>query len=147
MTQPHWPTKMIARIEALREMVPDVWVDRSETSIRLIPDALGTIDVSLKREGDTVQVQMKAEQPQTRQLLADAAPKLTELAEQRGLKLHQAGADASSGGSAFGGQAAGSRRPTASRPSNSSPPAPRRAAPRRRHPSPTTTTASPDPLP
>ncbi len=117
-THAHWPAKMIERIEVLRDLA-----DAQDTSIRLVPDALGAIDVSLRRDGDTVQVHMTAEQPQTRQLLAEAAPKLAELAEQRGLKLQQATAEA-------GGNAAGQQAPHRHQQQEPQPtaPAPRRAA-------------------
>ncbi|UVO52512.1 flagellar hook-length control protein FliK [Sphingomonas sp. SUN019] len=82
---------MIERIDALRDAA-----NANDTSIRLIPDALGKIDVSLKRDGDTVAVHFTAQHAETRQLLADAAPKLAELAEARGLKLAQGGADTAS---------------------------------------------------
>jgi Meckel syndrome type 1 protein len=117
MTHAHWPAKMIERIEVLRDLA-----DAQDTSIRLVPDALGAIDVSLRRDGDTVQVHMTAEQPQTRQLLAEAAPKLAELAEQRGLKLQQATAEA--GGNAGGQQAPHRQQQQPQAPA----PAPRRAA-------------------
>lgn len=86
MRQPHWPTAMIQHIEKLRDMA-----DANDMRIRVVPDALGAIDVALRREGDTVQVQLTAEQPQTRALLAEAQPRLTEMAEARGLKLQHAG--------------------------------------------------------
>jgi hypothetical protein len=82
MARDTWPTKMIERIELLREAV-----DAADTRIRLVPDKLGTIDVALRRDGDTVAVQFTAHQPETRQLLADAQPRLAELADARGLRL------------------------------------------------------------
>ena len=82
MRQPHWPSAMIQHIEKLRDMA-----DANDMRIRVVPDALGAIDVSLRRDGDTVQVQLVAEQPQTRAMLAEAQPRLTEMAEARGLKL------------------------------------------------------------
>ncbi|ONF96792.1 flagellar hook-length control protein FliK [Sphingomonas jeddahensis] len=82
MARDTWPAKMIERIEMIRDAM-----DAVDTSIRLIPDKLGAIDVSLKQDGDTVQVHIVAQQPETRQLLADAQPKLAELAEAKGLKL------------------------------------------------------------
>ena len=85
MAQQRWPEAMIQHIEMLRDMA-----DANDMRIRVIPDALGAIDVSLKRDGDAVQVQLVAEQPQTRAMLAEAQPKLQEMAEARGLKLHQA---------------------------------------------------------
>ncbi|MFW2850867.1 flagellar hook-length control protein FliK [Sphingomonas sp. TX0543] len=82
MRQDNWPHQMIQRIDALRDAA-----NANDASIRLIPDALGKIDVSLKREGDGVSVHLDAHQPETRQILAEAQPRLTELAEARGLKL------------------------------------------------------------
>ncbi len=92
MARDTWPAKMIERIEMIRDAI-----DAVDTSIRLVPDKLGTIDVSLKRDGDTVQVHFAAQQPETRQLLADAQPKLTELAEAKGLKLSAQTGDAGGG--------------------------------------------------
>jgi Meckel syndrome type 1 protein len=82
LTQRQWPQNMIARIEGLRDMA-----NAADTSIRLIPDALGRIDVSMRTEGDTIHVEFAAEQAATRQLLQDAAPRLHAAAEDRGLKL------------------------------------------------------------
>lgn len=87
-----WPAVMIERIASLRDMAAE-----NDTKLRLSPDMLGTIDVSLKRDGDAVQVQISAEQAQTRQMLAEAQPRLAELADARGVKLHLSGAP---GGSA-----------------------------------------------
>jgi Meckel syndrome type 1 protein len=113
LTRPNWPAKMIERIDMLRDLA-----NANDTSIRLVPDALGTIDVSLRRDGDTVQVHMTAEQPQTQKLLADAAPKLAELAEQRGLKLQQTD---TSGGSAAGQQAPHRQQPQQQQPAAPAP--------------------------
>ena len=82
LKQDNWPQAMIQRIEALRDTA-----NASDTRIRLIPAALGAIDVSLKRDGDAVSVHLAAHQPETRQILADAQPRLADLAEARGLKL------------------------------------------------------------
>lgn len=84
MRQDRWPHAMIERIEMLRDTA-----DAVDTRIRLVPDALGAIDVSVKKDGDTVHVHFNAEQAATRTLLADAQPRLAELAEARGLKLAQ----------------------------------------------------------
>jgi len=84
MRQERWPHAMIERIDMLRDAANSV-----DTRIRLVPDALGAIDVSLKKDGDTVHVHFNAEQGATRTLLAEAQPKLAELAEARGLKLAQ----------------------------------------------------------
>lgn len=101
MRQERWPHAMIERIEILRDAA-----DATDTRIRLIPDALGAIDVSVRKDGDTVHVHFTAEQAATRTLLQDAQPRLVELAEARGLKLgqgalqsgaDQAGSNANSG--------------------------------------------------
>ena len=84
MRQERWPHAMIARIEMIRDAA-----DATDTRIRLIPDALGAIDVSVKTEGATVHVHFAAEQAATRTLLADAQPRLADRAEARGLKLGQ----------------------------------------------------------
>ena len=84
MRQDRWPHAMIERIEMLRDAA-----DAIDTRIRLVPDALGAIDVSVKKDGDTVRVHFNAEQAVTRTMLADAQPRLAELAEARGLKLAQ----------------------------------------------------------
>ncbi len=83
-----WPQAMVDRIEMLRDAAGAA-ADAADTSIRLLPDALGTIDVSVRQEGDTVHVRFAAEQAATRALLAEAQPRLAELAEARGLKLTQ----------------------------------------------------------
>jgi flagellar hook-length control protein FliK len=104
-----WPAAMIERIASLRDMAAE-----NDTRLRLSPDMLGTIDVSLRRDGDAVQVQISAEQAQTRQLLAEAQPRLAELADARGVKLHLSGASGGSTaqpGSGPGQQAGGGDAP------------------------------------
>jgi Meckel syndrome type 1 protein len=99
MARDTWPTKMIERIEMLRDAA-----DAVDTSIRLVPDKLGAIDVSLRRDGDGVQVQFTAQQAETRQLLAEAQPKLAELAEAKGLRLAMQAGGGASGDNGAGGQ-------------------------------------------
>lgn len=84
LRQGDWPARMIDRIEVLRDAA-----DAQDTRIRVVPDALGAIDVALRRDGDTVHVHFSAEQAETRALLGDAQSRLAELAEARGLKLAQ----------------------------------------------------------
>jgi Meckel syndrome type 1 protein len=103
---------MIARIETLRDAA-----DAADTRIRLIPDALGAIDVALKRDGDTIHVQFTAEQAQTRALLQEAQPRLAEAAERSGLKLGQTSveaAPASGGNSTQTGSQGSSNNPSLS---------------------------------
>lgn len=92
-TQPRWPDQMIARIEGLRDLA-----NEADTRIRLHPDALGHIDVALRRENEGVRVHFTAAEPATAKLLADAHPRLTELAEAKGLKLGGAPVDAGASG-------------------------------------------------
>lgn len=80
-----WANALIDRIDAIQDVA-----NARDTRIRLIPDALGKIDVTLHRQGDTLNVQFTAEVAATRTLLADAQPRLAELAEARGLRLGQA---------------------------------------------------------
>ena len=90
-----WIGAMIDRIETLR----DEGAGARETRIRLSPDALGRLDVAIRQEGDSVTVRIAAETPAARALLAEAAPRLTELAEARGLKLAGAGFEGGGPGS------------------------------------------------
>lgn len=91
LSKERWPHAMVAHIEALRDAA-----DAADTRIRLIPDALGSIDIGVRQDGDTLHVHFTAAEAQTRTLLQDAQPRLAEAAEQRGLKLGQSsvGADA-----------------------------------------------------
>lgn len=83
-----WMNQTIDRIEALRDSP-----NSRETSIRLSPDALGTVDVSIRQEGDRVHVRFAAENAQARTLLTEAQSRLTEIAEARGIKLGQTTVD------------------------------------------------------
>lgn len=94
MRRDDWPQAMIDRIEALRDAA-----NANDTRIRLVPDALGKVDVSIRRDGDAVHVQFNAEVPATRTLIAEAQPKLAEIAQARGIKLHQTSVDAGDAGS------------------------------------------------
>ena len=94
MGRQDWPQKMIDRIEALRDDA-----NANDTSIRLKPEALGRIDVSLRTHADgAVTVRFAAEQPTTRALLADAAPQLNAAAEARGIRLTGTSVDLSGSG-------------------------------------------------
>ena len=92
-----WPGAMVDHIERLRDAA-----DATDTRIRLVPDALGSIDVSLARRDDGVQVTLTADRPATQAMLAEARPQLTDLAQARGLRLADAGLGAGAGGSAQG---------------------------------------------
>lgn len=88
--------RMIDRIETLRDAA-----NATDTRIRLIPDALGPVEISVRKDGDAVQVRFSAQQEATRQLIADATPRLTELAEARGVRIDRTSVEA---GPNHGGQ-------------------------------------------
>lgn len=90
-----WMVDMIDTVSALRETP-----NSRETTIRLSPDALGTVDVSIRQEGDRVHVRIVAETPAARQLLNEAQGRLNELAEARGLRLGQTSVETSGGNAA-----------------------------------------------
>lgn len=107
-----WIGALAERIDMLREAAGP-----RETSIRLSPDALGAVDVSVSQDGDRVNVRITAETPAARALLAEAQPRLAELAEARGLRLGQTSID---GGAA--GQGQGQRHEPGARQLPSAPP-------------------------
>jgi flagellar hook-length control protein FliK len=90
-----WLAGMLDHIEVLRDTA-----DARDTRIRLVPDALGKVDVSITKSGDAVNVRFSAESPAARQMLTDAQPRLTALAEARGLRIGETSVD--SGGSGSG---------------------------------------------
>ena len=83
---------MIDHIEMLRDDA-----DARDTRIRLTPDALGTVDVALRRDGDAVHVRFSSANEATRLVLNDAQPRLAALAETRGVRI--AGSSVDSGAS------------------------------------------------
>lgn len=93
LSRDDWAGKMIDRIATLRDAA-----EAADTRIRLAPENLGNVDVSIRRDGDRIHVHFAAENAATRQLLADAAPRLAELADARGVKLGQTSVDAGAGG-------------------------------------------------
>lgn len=100
MSRQEWMGAMIETIEALRE-TPNA----RETSIRLSPDALGTVDIAITQEGDRVHVRFTADTPAGRAMLNEAQPRLAELAEAKGVRLGQTTVDGgATGQGAQGGQ-------------------------------------------
>ncbi|GAA0658957.1 hypothetical protein FHT00_002042 [Sphingomonas insulae] len=84
MRQDGWPTHMVDHIEALRDAA-----NANDTRIRLVPDALGAIDIAVKTVGDAIHVRFAAEDATTRAMIEDAQPRLAEIAQERGLKIGQ----------------------------------------------------------
>ena len=74
--------RMIDHIEVLRDDA-----NARDTRIRLIPDALGSVDVAVRQDGDRIHVSFTAQHETTRALIADAQPRLTELASERGVRI------------------------------------------------------------
>ncbi|MCU6455069.1 flagellar hook-length control protein FliK [Sphingomonas sp. A2-49] len=75
---------MIDHIEALRDAA-----NANDTRIRLVPDALGTIDIAVRTVGDALHVRFTAEDATTRTLIEDAQPRLAAIAGERGLRIGQ----------------------------------------------------------
>lgn len=98
LRQDRWPHAMIDRIEYLRDTAAAATASAADTRIRLIPDALGTIDVSITRDGDSVAVRFQAEHAGTRALLQDSQARLADIADARGLRLSGTSVDAGSAG-------------------------------------------------
>ncbi|MDE0879253.1 MAG: flagellar hook-length control protein FliK [Sphingomonas bacterium] len=101
MSQDRWPHSMVDRIVHLRDTAAAISASAADTKIRLVPDALGTIDVSITRDGDAVAVRFQAEHAATRALLHDQQGRLADIAESRGLRLSGSSVDT---GSANAGQ-------------------------------------------
>ncbi len=98
MGRQDWPQQMIDRIETLRDNA-----DANDTSIRLKPEALGQIDVSIRSHADgAVSVRFTAEQPAARTLIADAQPQLAAAAEARGIRLSGTSVDLAGSGQGGG---------------------------------------------
>lgn len=115
-----WTGQMIERIEALRDAAP-----ARETRLSLMPEALGKVDISIRHDGEGVHVHFNTETQAARQLIADAQPRLNEIAEQRGLRLGSTSVESGGAGNAHAGQ--GQRQDAAPRPPQPSAPARARA--------------------
>jgi len=89
---------MIDHIEMLRDDA-----NARDTRIRLTPDALGTVDVALRRDGDALHVRFSSANEATRLVLGDAQPRLAALAEARGVRLAGSSIDAGTPGDAGNG--------------------------------------------
>lgn len=95
-----WIETLVDRIDELRGQS-----GQRETRIRLLPDALGIVDIRIQRDGDRVHVHFATDNPHARALLNEAAPRLVDMAEARGLKLGDTGVRQDSGAQAQSGQA------------------------------------------
>lgn len=93
MRREEWMGRMVEHIEALRDAGP-----ARETRLSLAPEALGKVEVSIRQDGDRIHVHFATETQTARQLIADAQPRLAELAEARGVKLGQTSIDSGHAG-------------------------------------------------
>ncbi|NIJ21168.1 flagellar hook-length control protein FliK [Sphingomonas naasensis] len=92
MRRQEWAGQMVDQLEAMRD------ASRGETRLSLSPEALGKVDVSIRQDGDRIHVHFATETQAARQLLTDAQPRLSELAEARGVKLGQTSVDTGGAG-------------------------------------------------
>ena len=84
--QPQWMEGMIDRIQTLRESSGTT--GNGETRIRLSPDALGDVEVAIRTGDDgKLHVHFNSDNADAGRLLAEAQPRLVQMAEARGLKL------------------------------------------------------------
>lgn len=93
LTRDDWTGQMIDRIAALRDSA-----EAADTRIKLAPENLGALEVAIRRDGDRIHVHFTADNPAARQLIAEAAPRLAELADARGVKLGQTSVESGNGG-------------------------------------------------
>ncbi|RZL59303.1 MAG: flagellar hook-length control protein FliK, partial [Sphingomonas sp.] len=99
LRQNGWPAAMIDHIETLRDAA-----NATDTRIRLVPDALGVIDIAVKTVGDAIHVRFAAADATTRTLIEDAQPRLAAIAEERGLRIGQTVVEAAPAGQTNTGQ-------------------------------------------
>ncbi len=83
MRDDRWMQGMIDHIETLQGEAGT----SGETRIRLSPDALGAVEIVLTHGDEGMQVRFASDTPDAGRMIADAQPRLAELAAERGLKL------------------------------------------------------------
>ncbi|WP_164523827.1 flagellar hook-length control protein FliK [Sphingomonas sp. ABOLH] len=112
--QPQWVEGMIDRIQTLRESSAS---NSGETRIRLSPDALGDVEVAVRMGDDgKLHVHFASDNADAGRLLAEAQPRLVQMAEARGLKLGGMQVDVGSQQSQRQAQDQGNPAPRAPRP-------------------------------
>jgi len=97
-----WTAKMLDRIEALRDAAPV-----RETRISLMPEGLGKVDIAIRQDDAGLHVQFSTDTQSARQLIADAQPKLAEIAQERGIRIGSTSVDTNAAGSNGGGNGTG----------------------------------------
>jgi flagellar hook-length control protein FliK len=106
MRRQEWMGQMVEHIEAMRDASPT-----RETRLSLSPEGLGKVDVSIRQDGDRIHVHFATETQAARQLIADAQPRLGELAEARGLKLGQTSFESGTAGQGANRESRGNAAP------------------------------------
>ena len=89
--------QMIDRIAALR----DAGKGANDARIRLAPDALGNVQVTVRHDGAQTHVHFTTDTLAARTLLHDAQPRLAEMADARGLKLGNTTVDSGAAGQGY----------------------------------------------
>jgi len=102
MGHQEWTSKMIDKIETLQGAGP-----ARETRLSLMPEALGKVDIAIRQDDSgTIHVQFNTDTQSARQLIADAQPKLAEIAQERGIRLGSTSVESNAAGT-NGGTGAG----------------------------------------
>ncbi|GEM_PF-1341282 len=92
-----WTAKMLDRIEALRDAAPV-----RETKISLMPEGLGKVDIAIRQDDAGLHVAFNTDTQSARQLIADAQPKLAEIAQERGIRIGSTSVESNATGSGAG---------------------------------------------
>lgn len=93
-----WAAKMIDKIEALRDASPV-----RETKLSLMPEGLGKVDIAIRQDDSgSLHVQFNTDTQAARQLIADAQPKLAEIAQERGIRLGSTSVESNATGTGAG---------------------------------------------
>jgi len=102
MGHQEWTSKMIDKIETLQGAG-----SARETRLSLMPEALGKIDIAIRQDDSgNIHVQFNTDTQSARQLIADAQPKLAEIAQERGIRLGSTSVESNAAGT-NGGTGAG----------------------------------------
>ena len=96
-----WTAQMLDKIEALRDASP-----LRETRISLMPEGMGKVDIAIRQDDAGLHVQFNTDTQAARQLIADAQPKLAEIAQERGIRLGSTSVESNTPGT-NGGTGAG----------------------------------------
>ncbi len=126
-----WTAKMIDKIAALQDASPV-----RETKLSLMPEGLGKVDIAIRQDdAGSLHVQFNTDTQAARQLIADAQPKLAEIAQERGIRIGSTSVESNATGQGAGSNAnpqmnqgqQNDARPQRNQPS--APPSARREAP------------------